>query len=142
MKMIKVIQLRDDIPNPVTNLSGYQPTTEYWGKAIRMVNSMLESQAEFDGKIGFAPKKKMVIEGVDLLIEQEIFPDEKPHTAVEWAEFVMSINHVLWLLNDAPKDKYVEIALEVLDHEYYKWHDKALTTLKDADLSTYLRITD
>lgn len=142
MKILKVVQMRDDIPNPVIDLSGYQPTTEYWGKVIRMANSAIESQAHFDAKFDFAPSKKIVTNGIDLLIESEIFPDEKPHTAVEWAEFVMAINHVLWLLNDAPKDKYVEVTLEVLDHEYYKWHNKALDTLKGDDLSKYLRITD
>lgn len=140
--MIKVLQLRDDIPNPVIELSGYKPTTDYWVKVIRMVNSLLESQAEFEAQIGFQPKKKMLIEGTDRLIEEEIFPDEIPHTAEEWAEFVMSVNHVLWLLNDVPKDKYVESALELLEHEYYKWHKKALDRLKKDDLSKYLQITD
>lgn len=140
--MFKVVQMREDIPNPVTDLSGYKPTTEYWAKVVRMVNAGMESQAHFEANIGLAPKKKMVIEGVDMLIEEEIFPDEQPHTAVEWAEFVMSINHVLWLLNDAPKDKYVELMLEVLDHEYYKWHNRALDRLKEDDLSKYLQITD
>jgi hypothetical protein len=142
MKMFKVIQMREDIPNPITSMSGYEPTTDYWAKALRMVNSGIESQAHFEADKGFAPDKKTVQGGMDTLIELEIFPDEQPHTAVEWAEFVMSINHVLWLLNDAPKDKYVNLMLEILDHQYYKWHNKALSTLKDDDLSTYLRITD
>lgn len=136
MKILKVLQIRADIPNPVTNMSGYEPTTDYWAKAIRMVNSMIEASAQLQ------PTKKLAREGADVLIEREIFPDELPHTAVEWAEFVMSINHVLWLLNDAPKDKWVDLAMEVLNDLYYHWHDKALNTLKDEDLSTYLRITD
>ena len=140
--MIKVLQLRDDIPNPVIELSGYKPTTNYWRKAICMVNTLLESQAQFEGTVGFQPKKKTIIDGVDRLIEEEIFPDEKPHTAEEWAEFVMCVNHVLWLLNGVPKDKYVELVLEVLEHEYYKWHNKALDRLKKDDLSKYLQITD
>lgn len=136
MKEIRVLQVRDDIPNPVTNLSGYEPTTDYWSKALRMVNAMLEAHAQFE------PTKKLAREGADVLINREIFNDEEPHTAVEWAEFVMAINHVLWLLNDAPSDKYVQLAMEVLNDLYYHWHDKALNTLKGDDLSTYLRITD
>lgn len=142
MKSLKIVQMRDDIPNPVTEMSGYEPTTEYWKKIIHLVNSGIESQAVFDADTGHAPSKKTLTGGMDLLIEEEIFPDEKPHTAVEWAEFVMAINHVLWVLNSAPKDKYVELMLEVLDHEYYKWHNKALDTLEGDDVLTYLRITD
>jgi hypothetical protein len=137
MKVLKILQVREDVPNPVTNLSGYEPTTEYWAKMIRMVNAMLESSAQLE------PTKKLALEGADVLIEREIFPSEVTHTAVEWAEFVMALNHVLWLLDSAPKDdKWVELAMEVLNDLYYKWHDIALTTLKDEDLSTYLRITD
>jgi hypothetical protein len=136
MRIIKVLQIREDAPNPVTDLSGYEPTTDYWKKCIRMVNATMESVATFNAT------KKMARSGVDVLIEQEIFPDEMPHTGVEWAEFVMAINHVLWALDGVPKDKVVEVTMEMLNDLYYAWHDKALTLLKGDDLSTYLRITD
>lgn len=136
MKILKILQLKTDAPNPVTDLSGYVPTTDYWKQVIRMVNATLEGVAQFDAT------KEVARSGVDGLIELKIFPDEKPHTAVEWAEFVMAINHALWVLNDVPKDKWVEVTLEVLNDLYYAWHDKALTLLKGDDLSTYLRITD
>lgn len=136
MKIIKVLQVREDAPNPVTDLSGYVPTTGYWKQVLRMVNAMIESTATLN------PSKKLALEGADVLIEREIFPDEMPHTAVEWAEFVMAINHALWLLDGAPSDKNVQLTMEVLNDLYYKWHDKALNTLKGDDLSTYLKITD
>jgi hypothetical protein len=137
MKILKILQIREDAPNPVTHLSGYEPTTDYWVKCIRMVNAMLEAMAQAE------PSKKLAREGCDVLIEKEIFPDEMPHTAVEWAEFVMALNHTLWVLDSAPKeDKWVQLAMEVFNDLYYAWHDKALTLLKGDDLSTYLRITD
>ena len=136
MKILKVLQIRTDAPNPVTDLSGYEPTTDYWAKAIRMVNATIEATATFNAS------KELARSGVDVLIEKEIFPDEMPHTAVEWAEFVMSINHILWALDGVPKDRAVDITLEVLNDLYYHWHEKALTRLEGDDLSTYLRITD
>ena len=137
MKILKVLQIRTDAPNPVTDLSGYEPTTDYWAKAIRMVNATIEATAQFT-----LADERTVRRGVDELIELEIFPDELPHTAVEWAEFVMSINHILWALDGVPKDRAVDITLEVLNDLYYHWHEKALTRLEGDDLSTYLRITD
>lgn len=138
MKITKVLQIRESTPNPVTNLSGYVPTTDYWGECIAMTNALMDSIARSDK----TPPKKFVRDGADTLIELEIFPDEKPHTAIEWAEFVMAVNHVLWLLNDAPKDEMINLTMEVLNDLYYAWHDKALSTLKGDDLSKYLRITD
>jgi hypothetical protein len=67
------------------------------------------------------------------------------HTAVEWAEFVMSINHVLWLLWSANEEQgleYLDPVMQALSDLYYEWHNKAIDALKGDALSEYLAITD
>ena len=134
---MEILQIKRTTPNPVTSISGYEPTTDYWDQVIVMVNSML--QVATLGKHNLKDMKR----GAGVIITLDIFPDEQPHSPVEWAEFVMAINHVLWLLHEMRgTDKYVDMALETLDYLYYKWHNKALDTLKGSDLSRYLEITD
>ena len=135
--MKAILQINPNLTNPVSHLSGYKPTTEYWPLCLRMANAMLRSIGEAN------PSKKQAMEGANVLIELEIFSEKTQHTAVEWAEFVMAINHVLWLLDDAPDEaEGVNMLMEILHDLYYIWRDKALDTLKGDDLSTYLRITD
>jgi hypothetical protein len=129
--------VREYAPNPVIELSGYTPTTDFWATSIRLMNAgILASAINGHGE-------DELVKGFNYTIDQDIFSGE--HTAVEWAEFVMSINHVLWLLhdlNEARGIEYLEPVLQALSKLYYEWHNKALDTLKDEDLSTYLRITD
>lgn len=133
---MKILQINPSAPNPVTHLSGYEPQHDYWYNVIVMVNAILQVTA----KRGYDVKRMKG--GADAIISIDVFPDGT-HTATEWAEFVMALNHVLWLLHEAEgSDKYVDNMLQILNDLYYKWHDKALSTLKGKDLSTYLRITD
>lgn len=137
MKTRQIIQLRTDVPNPVLGLGGYTPTTDYWAKAIRLTNALIE--ANDDGA-----NAEQLQKGANVTIKARIFDEAETHTPVEWAEFVMAINHVLWLWHDLSVGEGVEIdqVLQALDALYYEWHDKALNTLKGDELSTYLRITD
>lgn len=133
---MKILQLKLDARNPVYRLSGYKATTDYWQEMLIVVNSLLITTSQHKGTL------KQAKAGADAVIEYEVFPSTRKHTAVEWAEFVMAVNHVLWALDSVPSDEYVKIIMEVLNDLYYKWRDKALDTLKGDDLSTYLRITD
>jgi hypothetical protein len=135
--MKTLLQLNEKMPNPVTEMSGYEPQHDYWRKVINLTNVCLEVSVTQNYHT------KVMKSGVDKVIELEIFPTDTPHSAVEWAEFVMALNHVLWVLHEAQgHDKYVDEMLRILDFEYYRWHNRALDTLKGANLSTYLKITD
>lgn len=133
---MKTLQLKLDARNPVYRLSGYKATTDYWREMLVVVNSLLKTTVQYKATV------KQCKAGADIIIEYDVFPSTKEHTAVEWSEFVMAVNHVLWALDSVPSDKSVEIVMEVLNDLYYEWRDKALDTLKGDDLSTYLRITD
>lgn len=130
-----MLQIKPTAPNPVTELGGYTPTTEYWSDIIMVTNILLEKS-----EAGLYPYKT-IQNAANAAFNKTIFPGD--HTAVEWAEFVMAINHMLWLLHSVDdQDGYIHRVLQALDALYYEWHDKALDTLKGEDLSTYLRITD
>lgn len=139
MVQTHVIQVSTELPNPVKNLSGYEPTTEYWPMVITLVNALIEASAVR----GLDAKK--IQEDANMLIGSGLFDEEDEHTAVQWAEFVMAINHILWFWHGASEQEgieYLDPVLKALNDLYYQWHDKALNTLKGDDLSTYLRITD
>jgi hypothetical protein len=133
----EVVQVRDDAPNPVLELGDYTPITSYWSNIIRLANAMILASA----MVGQGAKTLQ--HGANVTITSEIFIGE--HTAAEWAEFVMGINHILWLLHHLHEKRvieYLEPVLQALNDLYYEWHSKALDTLTDDDLSEYLRITD
>ena len=132
----QVIQLQEYAPNPVIELGGYTPVTDYWKKIIRLGNALIVANSLH----GLDAKE--LRKGANLTINNEIFKGE--HTAEEWAEFCMAINHLLWVWHEMVENHGLEMdeVLKALNDLYYEWHDKALATLKGDDLSTYLRITD
>ena len=132
-----VPQLQRNAPNPVLEF-GYEPTTEYWPDIIQLGNALIIANA------AHGMNAKTLQGGANFTIKNEIFDDAKAHTAVEWAEFTMGINHLLWIWHSACENRGLEMdeVLKALNDLYYEWRDKALDTLKGDDLSTYLKITD
>lgn len=134
----QILQLSNEAPNPVTHLSGYEPTTTYWPNIITLMNALIVSSYVH------GVNAKQLQSGANLTLNTEIFEGEV-HTAVEWAEIVMAINHGLWMLHAVHEENGIEELepiLQALNDLYYEWHDRALNTLTGADLSEYLRITD
>lgn len=132
---MNLLQVRQDMPNPVLELGGYTPVTGYWRDIISLTNTLLEVAL----RESHTPKQ--VQSGANAIIKGYMFKGN--HTGVEWAEFTMAINHMLWALySQDDKDGYIHNVLRALDSLYYQWRDKALDTLKGDELSTYLRITD
>ena len=135
----KVLQLRTDAPNPVLELGGYEPKTNYWPMVISLANAMIVDRAWKERDV------KDMVSTANLMFDFGMFTGE--HEAHEWAEFVMAINHILWLLHDVytkepDEHEYLRDVCEVLDNLYYEWHDKALSVLKGDALGEYLQITD
>ena len=133
-----VIQVSELAPNPILGLSDYEPTTESWIRAIRLCNAMIQASA------GLGKTTAELHESANTSIKSHMFIGPT-HTVAEWAEFVMSLNHVLWLLwsiNETAVYEYLEPVMDALSNLYYEWHNKALDTLKGDELSEYLRITD
>lgn len=134
---VNIIQVSTEMPNPVIRLSGYEPTTDYWPKVITLVNAMIKESAA-NGRSAHAMQ-----EAANATIEELIFDGD--HTGVEWAEFTMALNHILWFWYEVSQEQsleYLDPVLRVLDRLYYQWRDKALDTLKGDDISTFLKITD
>jgi len=134
----KVLQISGDLPNPILDIGGYDPKTKYWGHVITLTNYLLA--------LGTVTKQghKELQSSANQVLKGEIF--SKPeHTAVEWAEMVMAINHMLWFLDDVRKTEKsdpLDATIETFRDLYYEWHDKALSVLKGDAKSEYLKITD
>lgn len=139
MSMVKIIQINKEAPNPIYQQNGYEPVTEMWPKLVHAVNLMLM----LIGTSGVTADElvKSFNTGATSFAEGE----REKRTAVEWAEFVMPINHLLWIIHDqAGRDEelQVDVVLKALEALYYYWHDMALNTLKGGELSKYIQITD
>jgi hypothetical protein len=139
MSAVKIIQIAKDSVNPIYEQNGYTPVTDMWSKVVYAVNLMLM----LIGTSGVTADElvKSFNTGATSFAEGE----REKRTAVEWAEFVMPINHLLWIIHDqAQKDEELEVdeVIKALDALYYYWHGVALHTLKGGGLSEYLRITD
>jgi len=126
------------MPNPILEIGGYEPVTEYWPSIIALTNSLLYMN-------GSTPQTAKELQaGGNAILTGEIFANPN-HTAVEWAEMVMAINHMLWFLHgvqETEKLDYLDKIMQALNDLYYEWHDKALSVLKGDALSEYLQITD
>lgn len=139
MSAVKIIQIAKDSVNPIYQQNGYTPVTDIWPKVVHAVNLMLMLTGTTNTKAqelidAFNKGSKPFVEG-----------ERKNRTAVEWAEFVMAINHLLWILSDESQrdeELTIDVVLKALDVLYYYWHGMAINTLKGGELSEYLRITD
>ena len=131
---IDVIQLNTDTQDTILeDVSSYTPVTNYWKLVVMMVNMMLLLEmAKGSTKVTLKKEMRTHIEKLPL------------DTPEQWAEMVMSINHVLWILSagELESREDIEQTRRALHDLYYEYHDLACKTLKGDALSTYLNITD
>lgn len=133
---MNVLQIKRNVPNPIKLLSGYKPVTDYWDSAIVMANTLISTGIVLNSS--YASMR----DGANAIVDGSIFVD-KQKTPEQWAELVMALNHIGWILNELEdKSEYVIKTINVFDYLYRKWHKKALKTLKGDDLARYLEITD